>query len=130
MRSETNLDRIRALSFWQGDISVEPLGGGLTNINYVVEDSRAKYVVRLGEDIPQLHIMRFNELAASRAAHAAGISPKVVFAKDGLMILDFIECHTQTMLRRISPVAISSIRYMTSSSPKKSAGFRAAAWSP
>ena len=96
MRSETNLDRIRALSFWQGDISVEPLGGGLTNINYVVEDSRAKYVVRLGEDIPQLHIMRFNELAASRAAHAAGISPKIVFAQDGLMILDFIECQTQT----------------------------------
>ena len=96
MQGETNLDRVRALSFWQGDISVEPLGGGLTNINYVVKDSRAKYVVRLGEDIPQLHLMRFNELAASRAAHAAGISPKVVHAQDGLMILDFIECRTLT----------------------------------
>jgi len=112
LRGEKNLDRIRALSFWQGDISVEPLGGGLTNINYVVEDSRAKYVVRLGEDIPHLHIMRFSELAASRAAHSAGISPEVVFAQDGLMVLDFIECHTLTsedirkpeVLQKIQPL--------------------------
>jgi drug/metabolite transporter (DMT)-like permease len=38
--------------------------------------------------------------------------------------------HSHRMLKRISPVAMSSIRYSTSSSPKKSAGFNAAAWKP
>ena len=35
--------------------------------------------------------------------------------------------HSHKMLTRISPVAMSSMRYRTSSSPKKSAGFSAAA---
>ena len=38
--------------------------------------------------------------------------------------------HSHRMLKRISPVAMSSIRYSTSSLPKKSAGFSAAACSP
>jgi thiamine kinase-like enzyme len=35
--------------------------------------------------------MRFNELAASRAAHAAGVSPEVTFAAPGVIVLRFIE---------------------------------------
>jgi thiamine kinase-like enzyme len=38
--------------------------------------------------------MRFNELAASRAAHAAGISPEVVYAEPGALVLRFIEGRT------------------------------------
>ena len=38
--------------------------------------------------------MRFNELAASRAAHAAGLSPAVVYAQDGLTVLEFVKSKT------------------------------------
>ncbi|MCP5074632.1 MAG: choline kinase, partial [Rhodobacteraceae bacterium] len=88
------MTRIKALPIWQDEITATPLGGGITNVNYVVIDKAAKYVVRLGEDIPQHHVMRFNELAASRAAHAAGLSPAVVYSETGITVLEFIECHT------------------------------------
>ena len=71
-----------------------PLGGGRTNLNFTVTDSVGTYVVRLGEDIPAHHVMRFNELAASRAAHAAGLSPEVVFADEGITVLRHIQSKT------------------------------------
>jgi len=85
---------IRALPVWQGDIDIRPLDGGLTNLNFVVTDARQKYMARLGRDIVEHHVMRFNELAASRAAHAAGLSPAVVYAGDGITVIDFIEART------------------------------------
>ena len=94
--TDTALARIKALPIWQGDIKATPLGGGITNVNFVVTDGAAKYVVRLGEDIPEHHVMRFNELAASRAAHAAGLSPAVVYAETGVTVLEHIECTTFT----------------------------------
>ncbi len=94
--TDTALARIKALPLWAGDITATPLGGGITNVNFVVEDGAKKYVVRLGEDIPQHHVMRFNELAASRAAHAAGLSPAVVYAETGVTVLEYIECQTFT----------------------------------
>ncbi len=88
------IDKARGLSFWSGPVEPEPLGGGITNINFVVEDKGRKFVVRIGDDIPEHGIMRFNELAASRAAHAAGISPEVVHAEPGAMVLAFVEGRT------------------------------------
>ncbi len=88
------LDAISSLPVWQGPVAIEPLSGGLTNRNYLVRDARARYVVRVGADIPVHGIMRFNELAASRAAAAVGISPAVVHAAPGLLVLDYVEGHT------------------------------------
>lgn len=88
------LNRIAALPIWQGEIVTSPLGGGRTNLNFTVSDATGKYVVRLGEDIPAHHVMRFNELSASRAAHAAGLSPEVVFADEGITVIRHIECKT------------------------------------
>ena len=87
---EETTTKIQALPCWRGPVSPEPLAGGITNLNFVVEDAGAKFVVRLGGDIPVHQIMRFNELAASRAAHAAGLSPEVVHAQTGILVLRFI----------------------------------------
>lgn len=86
----------RTLPLWQGEITATPLDGGITNVNYLVEDGAKKYVVRVGNDIPLHQVMRFNELAASRAAHAAGLSPAVVHAAPGITVLDYIESRTLT----------------------------------
>ena len=48
----------------------------------------------MGEDIPIHGVMRFNELAASRAAFEAGLSPQVVYAEQGVLVLAFIEGKT------------------------------------
>ena len=88
---DTASARIAALPCWRGAVSPQRLAGGITNVNYVVEDAGEKFVVRLGGDIPIHQVMRFNELAASRAAFAAGVSPEVVHAEPGVMVLRFIE---------------------------------------
>ncbi len=89
-------EKISGLSLWRAKPSIKPLDGGMTNANFLVTEGVRRYVVRLGEDIPFHHIMRTHELAASRAAHAAGISPAVVYHEPGVLVLDFIEGRTLT----------------------------------
>jgi thiamine kinase-like enzyme len=90
------LERVRRLAFWQGPIAPERVYGGITNINFRVNDAGKSYFVRIGDDIPVHHILRFNERAATAAAHVAGISPELVHAEPGVMIMRFIEGRTCT----------------------------------
>ncbi|NLS15330.1 phosphotransferase family protein [Rhizobium sp. P40RR-XXII] len=84
-------DRIHSLGIWHGSIEIAPLVGGITNRNYLVGNAGRRFVVRLGADIPVHHISRVNELAASRAAHAAGLSPAVIHHEPGILVLDYID---------------------------------------
>jgi hypothetical protein len=87
--------QIVALPCWSGAITVEPLIGGMTNSNYLVADSSgARYVLRVGRDLTEHGVLRFNELAAARAAHAAGISPEVVYAREGLLVSRYVDGRT------------------------------------
>ena len=87
-------DRVAGLGFWSSAVEPQPLDGGITNTNFVVDHQGERFVVRIGDDIPVHGVMRFNELAAAHAAHAAGISPEVVYSEDGLFIIRFIEGRT------------------------------------
>ncbi|MEE8625988.1 MAG: hypothetical protein V3T19_11660, partial [Acidiferrobacterales bacterium] len=69
----------------------QPLTGGITNANFIVDDAGKRYFVRVGDDIPLHGVMRFNELAASRAAYEAGISPEVIHHESGAIVMRFIE---------------------------------------
>lgn len=80
-----------ALPCWTDPRDAEPLGGGITNINITLTDQGKKYVVRLGQDIPEHNVLRFNELAISRAAEASDISPKVYYWEPGALVLEFVE---------------------------------------
>ncbi len=85
-----DFDVIEFLPLWKGPVVCEPISGGITNFNYRVSDPEGTYLVRLGSDIAEHHVMRFNELAASKAAHAAGISPAVVYHQKGVLVLQYI----------------------------------------
>lgn len=108
----THMEQLRKLDFWSGPIEATELSGGITNVNYLVRDGDRKYVARLGSDILEHQVMRFNELAASRAAHAAGLSPAVRHFEPGVLILDYVESCTlaaedvqdQATLERIIPL--------------------------
>ncbi|WP_283195771.1 phosphotransferase [Rhizobium sp. AN80A] len=89
-------DRIRALGIWNGPVDISAITGGITNRNYLVRDGTLKRVVRLGDDIPVHHISRSNELAASKAAHAAGLSPAVIHHAPGVLVLDYIDARALT----------------------------------
>jgi thiamine kinase-like enzyme len=92
----TPQDRIMALPIWTGPVTVQPLGGGITNVNFIVQDARKKAVVRIGHDIPLHQILRSNELSASRAAQAAGVSPAILHHEPGILVIDFIDGKTLT----------------------------------
>ncbi|MDZ4392331.1 choline kinase family protein [Cypionkella sp.] len=92
----TPLERVQNLPIWQGAVRVEPLGGGITNVNFVAEDDAQRVVVRIGDDIPLHQILRFNELSASRAAHAAGVSPPVIYHQPGALVIGHIQGRTMT----------------------------------
>jgi len=93
---EHSSTRVAALEIWFGRVDPVPLAGGITNKNFSVEDRGRRYVVRVGSDIPVHGIVRANELAASKAAHLAGLSPRVVHAEPDILVLDFIEGRTFT----------------------------------
>ena len=85
------------LPCWGSRVSPVPLGGGMTNDNFLVEDGGQRYVVRVGGDIPAHNVVRATEAAASRAAHAAGVSPRVHHAEPNALVIDFVEGRTLTV---------------------------------
>ncbi len=121
---QTAEDRIATLPIWQGPIDIAPLAGGITNKNFVVRDGGRRVVVRVGADIPQHGIMRFNEVAASTAAAACGISPAVVYAAPGILAIAFIDGHTLTTDDvRAQPARLGAlIRRVHSEMPKQLRG--------
>lgn len=86
--------RAASLEIWSGRVEPQPLTGGITNTNFKVLDGGRAYFVRVGSDIPVHGVLRFNELAAAKAAAAAGISPAIVHAEPGVLVTEFIEGRT------------------------------------
>ena len=103
---DTAIARALALPCFTAPNGARALGGGITNVNIFLEDQGRRYVVRLGEDIPEHGVMRFNELAVSRAAHAAGVAPAVVHAAPGVLVLDHVDAAplTEPEVRDHDPV--------------------------
>ena len=54
--------RIAGLGIWQGEISVAPLKGGISNESWVVRDGQGARVVRFGDDYPFHHVERAREV--------------------------------------------------------------------
>lgn len=110
--------KVANLNCWRSKVFPTPLEGGITNTNFLVDDMGEKFVVRAGEDIPLHQIMRFNELAASKAACAAGLSPQVFHNERGILVIRFIDGKTltvkdiqrQDILGRLLPVLIQCHR--------------------
>jgi thiamine kinase-like enzyme len=101
--------KVAALSCFNDPQDITLLGGGLTNLNVLVRDDGRKYVVRLGADIPEHGVMRWNELALSKAASAAGFSPEVIHSEPGLLVLDFVEAKTFTEVDVKDPATLTRI---------------------
>ena len=106
------IDVARALPCWKGKVEPKPVKGGITNANFLVEDTGERFFVRVGEDIPIHGVMRFNECAASRAAAARGLSPELAHQAPGALVFRYIEAKTlaaedvrpRAMLERILPL--------------------------
>ena len=87
-------NKIKSLPIWKNLENIEPLEGGITNLNFLVSDSGSKSVVRLGSDIPEHLVYRSNEIIVSEAAYQIGVSPKLIYNEPGVLVLEFIESKT------------------------------------
>ena len=87
-------NKIKSLPIWKNLENIEPLEGGITNLNFLVSDSGSKSVVRLGSDIPEHLVYRSNEIIVSEAAYEIGVSPKLIYNEPGVLVLEFIESKT------------------------------------
>ncbi len=87
-------NKIKSLPIWKNPENIEPLEGGITNLNFLVSDSGSKSVVRLGSDIPEHLVYRSNEIIVSEAAYQIGVSPKLIYNEPGVLVLEFIESKT------------------------------------
>ncbi len=94
MTEDEAMARALALSIWTDPGAAEALSGGITNHNIKLSDQGRDYVVRVGGDIPVHQVMRFNEQACHRAAHAAGLSPAIVHAEPGILAMEFVAGRT------------------------------------
>ena len=84
------MKRVLGLPCWRGPVSIQVLTGGLSNRNFRVHDDEGDWVVRLAGEIPEHGIRRASDIAASRAAAAAGIAPAVRYAEANVMVLRFV----------------------------------------
>jgi thiamine kinase-like enzyme len=87
---------IRSLPCWNGPVDLVPLKGGLSNASFTVRDRTGVYVARLGEDYPFHQVSREREAIASRAAFEAGLSPQVIHAGPGVLVIRHVDARTYT----------------------------------
>jgi thiamine kinase-like enzyme len=91
---------VSRISDWNGaEVKLEPLGGGITNHNYVVGVTvpgrpEKRYVLRVPGEGTDLFIDRGNERACSVAAAQAGVAPEVCYVVGDAMVIAFIEAET------------------------------------
>lgn len=80
-------------------VSITPLSGGLTNANFKVDVDGTPYFVRVpGASTELLAINRENEYYNSKAAHTAGVGPKVLhyLSEYSVMVLEFLDGTTMS----------------------------------
>jgi thiamine kinase-like enzyme len=85
-------EQIAARVWPDRELELEPLGGGITNHNFVVRVEGEAYVLRIaGADTELLGIDREAERAAAEVAADLRVGPEVVGFVDGSLITRFVE---------------------------------------
>jgi thiamine kinase-like enzyme len=113
------IDDVVARMGWTtaANLTVTPIGGGITNLNYRVEVGGDVYVVRIpGHGSTHLGIDRAREHACTAVAHASGVAPGVAafLKEDGVLITHFVrgrglaeeEMRRPEMVRRVAQVLL------------------------
>ena len=93
-------------------VTVWPLGGGLTNLNYRINADDESYVLRVaGKDTALLGIDRACEVACSRAAAKSGVGPEVVayLSEQEVMVRRFVPGRVLTVADIQQPAVLRRV---------------------
>ncbi len=83
-------EKLAALPIWAAAPAIAPIPGGRTNENFRVDAGGRTYFARIGVDLPHHNISRKTELRCIGLAAAAGVSPAVLHAADGILVTEFV----------------------------------------
>ena len=90
------IQELQSLGLWRGKVVIEPLAGGITNQNFLVEDETGRYVARICKELPLLGIDRRNEAACQETASRLGIAPALIHRDEGLLVSRYVAGQTLT----------------------------------
>ena len=90
------IQELQSLGLWRGKVHIEPLAGGITNQNFLVEDETGRYVARICKELPLLGIDRRNEAACQETACAIGHRTRVIHREEGLLVSHHVSGRTLT----------------------------------
>ena len=88
--------KLQALPFFKGSIDLKFIEGFMSNDSYIVSDDSNKYIVKIGGNKQDYGVVRSHEIDASKAGYKAGISPKVIYFDDSIIVFQFIQSNHLT----------------------------------
>jgi thiamine kinase-like enzyme len=103
------IQELHSLKLWRGKVVIEPLAGGITNQNFLVEDEAGRYVARICRELPLLGIDRRNEAACQETASRLGIAPALIHRDEGLLISRYVPGQTLTPAGLHDPAIIRDL---------------------
>jgi thiamine kinase-like enzyme len=103
------IPELQSLGLWRGKVLIEPLAGGITNQNFLVEDESGRYVARICKELPLLGIDRRNEAACQETASRLGIAPALIYRDEGLLVSRHVSGQTLTSASLHEPDTIREV---------------------
>ena len=87
--------KLQALPFFRGDIDLKFIEGFMTNDSYIAIDDNNRYIVKIGGN-KYYGVTRSHEIKASQAGYRAGVSPKVIYYLEEVLIFEYIKSKSLT----------------------------------
>ena len=87
--------RLQTLPFFKGGIDLKFIEGFMTNDSYIATDDNNRYIVKIGGN-KYYGVTRSHEIKASQAGYRAGVSPKVIYYDDRILIFEYIHSNHLT----------------------------------
>ena len=79
------------MPLWPLPPTISPIKTGRTNQNFLVACGGRRYFARVGIDLPAHQISRAIEARCAKFAASNGLAPSVHFAKQGILVTDYID---------------------------------------
>jgi len=99
MNKDQLKQKLQALPFFTGSIDLKYIEGFMSNDSYIISDDSNKYVVKIGGDKQDYGVVRSHEIEASKAGYKAGISPKVIYYDDRILVFQHIQSNHLTPVK-------------------------------
>ena len=96
MNTEQLKTKLQTLDIFSGSIDLKFFEGFMSNDSYLASDDNNKYVVKIGGNREHYGVVNSHEVEASKAGYRAGISPKVIYNDDSILIFQYIDSNEIT----------------------------------